>query len=245
MGAAQLILIEGMIGSGKTTTAVRVGDWLARQGEDARVFREGAADHPIRTRAEDRLRAAAGPGPPGPPGRAAGGTAGDSPGGYPGDQWRRLAEGCLRGRPTIILESSFLQNSVMPAFIDDAPARTVSEIFTTIVRQAAPAGPLLVYLRPADIGAAIARVHRVRGEPWSSRNVAFVESSPWARRRGLRGQDAVVRLYQAWEPVAARLYSRYPFPKTMATDPQHDWQETLARIYSSRTPGTTRQHMRT
>jgi predicted kinase len=54
VGAAQLILIEGMIGSGKTTTAMRVGELLARQRENARVFREGAADHPIRTRAEDR-----------------------------------------------------------------------------------------------------------------------------------------------------------------------------------------------
>jgi thymidylate kinase len=38
MGAPRLILIEGMIGSGKTTTALRIGDWLARRGEDARVF---------------------------------------------------------------------------------------------------------------------------------------------------------------------------------------------------------------
>src|ERR1700726_3441741 len=108
-----------MIGSGKTTTAMQVGDWLARQGENARVFREGAADHPIRTRAEDRLRAAAGLRPPGPPGSAADGIEG-SPGNYPGDQWRRLAERCLRDRQAIILESSFLQNSVMPAFIDGA-----------------------------------------------------------------------------------------------------------------------------
>jgi thymidylate kinase len=231
VGAAQLILIEGMIGSGKTTTAIRVGDWLTRHGENARVFCEGAADHPIRTRAEDRLRAAARPQSPGPDGRAEG-TASV----YADDQWRRLAERCLRDRQTIILESSFLQNSVMPAFIDDAPARRVNEIFTRIQCRVAPAEPLLVYLRPADIGAAIARVHRTRGEPWSSRNVTFVENSPWARRRNLRGQDAVAKLYLAWEPVVTQLYSRYPFPKIMVIDPQHDWQATLARICAAVRP---------
>jgi len=142
VGVAQLILIEGMIGSGKTTMAMRVGDWLARRGENARVFCECAADHPIRTRAEDRLRAAAGPQAPGPPGRAGDATAAVSLRAYPAGQWRRLAEGCLRDGQTIILEGSFLQNSVMPAFIDGAPVRTVTEICTTIQRQAAPAEPL-------------------------------------------------------------------------------------------------------
>ena len=30
-----------------------------------------------------------------------------------------------------------------------------------------------------------------------------------------------------------RWYSRYPFPKIMVTDPQHDWQATWTRICES------------
>lgn len=210
-----------MIGSGKTTTAERLGDWLSGRGEDVRAFDEGAADHPIRTRRVDELLGAPAPG---------------DADAYTASQWRRLAERCLRDGQTVILESIFLQNSVMPAFIDGAPAATVTAICAEIQRQAAPAEPFLVYLRPTDIAAAIACVHQARGEPWSSRNLAFVENSPWARRRNLRGRDAVVRLYQAWEPVVGQLYDRYPFGKLMVPDPQHDWPATLRAICAAVRP---------
>jgi hypothetical protein len=48
----------------------------------------------------------------------------------------------------------------------------------------------------------------------------------------------VVELYRAWEPVVTRLFSRYPFPKIVATDPQLDWPGTLARICAAVRPGT-------
>jgi len=221
VAASRLILIEGMIGSGKTTTAERLGDWLSGRGENVRAFGEGAADHPIRTRRVDELLAVPAPG---------------DPGAYSASQWRRLADRCRRREQTVILESIFLQNSVMPAFIDGAPAAAVNQICAEIQRQAAPAEPFLVYLRPTDIAAAIARVHRTRGEPWSSRNLEFVENSPWARRRNLHGRTAVVRLYQAWEPVVSQLYLRYPFGKLMVPDPQLDWPAALQRICAAVRP---------
>jgi len=221
VGAARLILVEGMIGAGKTTTAGHLADWLSRRGEDVRAFDEGDADHPIRTRRVDELLATPAPG---------------DPGAYSAGQWRRLAERCLRDEQTVILESVFLQNSVMPAFIDGAPVAAVTDICAEIQRQAAPAEPFLVYLRPTDIAAAIARVHEARGEPWSSRNVAYVQDCPWARRRNLRGRDAVVRLYQAWDPVVSELFDRYPFPKLMVPDPHHDWPASLRAICAAVRP---------
>jgi hypothetical protein len=224
VSAPRLILIEGMIGAGKTTTAKWLEDWLSRRGEDARAYCEVAADHPVRTRAVDELRAAAREDGP----LADAGTG--EPGVYAVSQWHALAGRCARGRQTVILESTFLQNSVMPAFIDGAPADTVTALFAMIVRQVTPAEPFLVYLRPTDIAAAITRTHHTRGQPWSGRNLAFVDNCPWARLRDLRGLGAVSALYQAWEAVVNLLYDQYPFGKLMLTDPQHDWPAALARI---------------
>src|SRR5947208_17087992 len=94
-----------MIGSGKTTTAGHLADWLARRGEHVRAFDEGSADHPIRTRRVDELLAAPAPGDPGV---------------YSAAQWRRLAERCLRDEKHIICESVFLQNFAMPDLVTGA-----------------------------------------------------------------------------------------------------------------------------
>jgi predicted kinase len=209
----RLVLIEGMIGAGKSTTAERLAACLTDRGEDARAFNELADDHPIRTRAVDLLRGAA--------------PASDAKVYHPG-QWDALADRCTRSSETVIVESTFMQNSVMPHFLGDAPIAVVKEVFAGLAARIAPAAPLFVYLRPSDIAAAIRRVHADRGEPWSSRNYAFVSACRWARRRGLVGEQAVIELYRAWEQVVDELLSMVE--SLLVVDPQRDWAGALRRI---------------
>src|SRR6185295_19868134 len=112
MPARRLILIEGMIGAGKSTTAERLAARLTEDGDAVRAFNEFADDHPIRTRHVDFLLAA-GPAPASA---------------YDAGQWNALADRCARGADTVIIESTFLQNSVMPHFVDDAPVGVVKEV---------------------------------------------------------------------------------------------------------------------
>lgn len=211
----RLILIEGMIGAGKSTTAERLAARLTEDGVDVRAFNEFADDHPIRTRRADVLRDA-GPAPASS---------------YDAGQWNALADRCARGARTVIVESTFLQNSVMPHFVDDAPVGVVKEVFADIAARIAPAAPLLVYLRPSDVADAIRRVHAERGEPWSSRNYAFVSACPWARRRGMVGERAVIELYCAWEQVVDELLTTVE--SVVIVDPQRDWEGVLRRLYDA------------
>jgi hypothetical protein len=222
----RLILIEGMIGAGKSTMAGRVAQSL---GEDVRVYSEFAAGHPIRTKAVDLLRATHiepvwVPGDVGDDGLARDADV------YSVGQWGHLAGRCRREERTVVLESTFLQNSVLPAFVNGAPAGKCAEIAARIECEMAPARPLLAYLRPTDIAAAIHRVHRDRGPEWAAWNAGSVAAFPWARSRDLRGPDAVIALYRAWEDVVDDLFDRYAHPKIMIEDPQDDWDAALRRI---------------
>ena len=211
----QLILIEGMIGAGKSTTAERLAARLRERRRSVRAFHEFADNHPIRTLGVDLVRTGA---------RAPGSV-------YDPGQWHTFADCCAQGTTTVILESTFLQNSMMPLFIDDAPLAAVKELFAEITRRIVPAAPLLVYLRPSDVAAAIRRVHAERGEPWSSRNYAFVSACSWARRRGFIGERAVVELYRAWEQLVDEVLPTVE--SIVVTDPKRDWTGTLQRVYDA------------
>lgn len=230
MAMSRLILIEGMIGAGKSTTAAHVAKWLIDQGEEVRAYHEFADDHPIRIEAVDTLRAAH-PERIAPPDSGAHEPAPD-PAVYAVEQWGALAERCRHGQRTIILESSFLQNSVLPNFTSGAPMDTTRAVFARIETLIAPAHPLLIYLRPSATEQAVKRVHNERGDPWRSWNVASVSNYPWARARGMSGQEAVIALYRAWEQVVDELLDLYSSPKLLLIDPQDDWEGALQRIYA-------------
>ena len=215
MQMRRLILIEGMIGAGKSTTATRLAGMLTERGETVQAYNEFAEDHPIRTRHVDLVRGAS-------PATA---------NSYDAGQWNSLADRCTRVPQTVIVESMFLQNSVMPLFVEGAPIAVVKEAFADIAARIASVAPLLLYLRPTDIANAIRRVHADRGEPWSSRNYAFVSGCPWACRRGLVGERAVVELYRAWEQLVDELL---PSVESMVVrDPQRDWDGALRQIVAA------------
>jgi len=211
----RLVLIEGMIGSGKSTTAERLAARLIEDGAEVHAFNEFADDHPVRTRSVDRLLGV-----------------GEAPtGAYAVEQWNALAERCAGGAETTILESTFLQNTVMPHFVDGEPIAVVEDVFADIAARLAPADPLLVYLRPTDTTGAIRRVHAERGQPWSSRNYAFVSTCPWARQRGLAGERALVELYREWEQIVDRLLPE--IQSLLVVDPQRDWTGALREIHDA------------
>jgi hypothetical protein len=111
-----------MIGSGKSTTAERLAAKLIASGATARAFNEGADDHPVRTRSVDRLL----------------GKEEGHPGAYAAEQWNALAERCTHATGTTIVESTFLQNTVMPHFIDGEPRAVMEAVFADVAARVAP-----------------------------------------------------------------------------------------------------------
>jgi len=230
MAASRLIFVEGMTGAGKSTTAIRIAEWLQECGRSVRCCHEMDDDNPIRTRGVDVMRANH-PHASRPPDLGEDGLARDASV-YAVEQWAALARRAVEGDEVVVLESRYLQNSVQPRYLAGAPSSKVHEGFRKIHDQAASAEPILVYLRPEDVRGHLRRTLEERDSAWSEWLIASFSRYAWARSRGISGEEAVFCFYEDWEAIAAALFDRHRGPKLWIHDPQKHWGDTLEQIRS-------------
>jgi energy-coupling factor transporter ATP-binding protein EcfA2 len=230
-GTPKLVFVEGMPGSGKTTTAKHLAQWLPEQGIATRCFLEMADDNPIRTPGVDLMRSRHPHVRPLPDTDERGLAKDLSVYGF--EQWARLAARAREGSEVLLLESRYLQNSVQMQFLDGASRQTVVATFRTVVAHVGSAPPLLVYLRPTDIRSHWQRTLDTRDAVWAQWVIRGFAGSAWARERSLTGPEAIFAFYEAWEPIALELCELHEGPLLVLQDPERDWAETYVRLQAA------------
>ncbi len=177
-----MILIEGPIGAGKTSLALRLAEVLEAKGLEARAFLEFDPDHPIRTEQVDLLS-----------GRE------PEPKAYGLEPWARLAAQCVVNRGIVLLDATLIQNTLLPAFAAGAPDEQILHLATTRLAAIAKAKPMVVYLHVDDMADHLQRLHRSSAPPWSAGNLAWIDGTAWAQARGQRGMAALIGFHKAWQ----------------------------------------------
>ena len=223
----QLILVEGMTGAGKSTTAKRLDQRLAAHGCEARSFHEFDADNPIRTKSSEAMKKGYekdGPLPipdAGPPGANPFGS----------QQWAELASALVTtpGR-VVILESRYWQNSLFSRWLNGWDVEKLRSYQRRMCEHAAPARPALVALHYDDPAAVMERVFPERKPEWRRWMQGMVSDSAWCRERGLEGSEAVLRVYEAWTPIADALFADHRPHKVRLHDPAADWEAAMCEL---------------
>ena len=178
----QIILIEGPIGAGKTSLALRLAEDLEAKGLEARAFLEFDPDHPIRTEQVDLLS-----------GRE------PEPKAYGLEPWARLTAQCVVNRGIVLLDATLIQNTLLPAFAAGVPEEQILHLATTRLAALAKAKPMVVYLHVDDMADHLERLHRSSTPSWSAGNLAWIDGTAWAQVRGQRGMPALIGFHEAWQ----------------------------------------------
>ncbi len=216
MRQTQLILVEGIPGSGKSTTSQFIAQRIEQQAIPVQWWYEEEAEHPLYVfrdntglqRVMNDLEA----------------------GRYETviddvlAKWRQLTERLQASNDTVVLESCLFGYLTWTLFSfdvsEDRIARYVARI-ETIVR---PLEPVLIFLHQRDPRRSLRRICKNRGDAWKSWFIGRPAECLYGKHRGLNGFDGLVTYWSAYGDVMHRLYNRSMCAKLAIENSVGDWE---------------------
>jgi thymidylate kinase len=207
-----LILIEGIAGSGKSSTAHLVGLHLAKLGYDVQWWFEQDEAHPIypatqrlqydreidageRSAIRDAVLA----------------------------RWRALAASLQGTKKIVLVECGFLQMAIDFHLLLDLPMAEAAEHVLAVEKLIVPLDPLLVLLYEPDVEAGLRRVLTDRTSGWADYLVQVYRQSPYGRRRGICDYEGVIAAIAQTRPHADAIVSRLGLRKLIVETSAGDW----------------------
>jgi hypothetical protein len=186
----KLILVEGMSGSGKSTTSQWLNLTLGRSFPTAWYPEDGEPGglrcyyDPEKQSVEEYGNALV-------------------------SRWSDFLTESFLEEGTWIVESALLQSPIHGLLLRDVDAATIEAIVGRILRVVSSVEPCLIFLRPDDPGEAIRRACRSRYEGLLEEYVQRIERSAFGTHRGLSGFEGLVTFWEQYARIGDVLVDRF------------------------------------
>lgn len=217
----RLVIIEGIMGSGKSTTARWIAARVEEAGLRAVAITERVAPHPLRGTdglehwfqpwldvttegLADRCLA----------------------------KWRSFVGEAQTTETIYAVDGQLFHGDMTNLFLMGASPAALAKYCETVVGIARPLAPLLIYFYQPDITRAIHTIAAERGEEWIKYQVDWKLQTPYSGRLGLAGLDGLVALYKDYRALTDALYSRLDLPKLAIDTSEQAWDVYYEQIHA-------------
>lgn len=215
-----IVIVEGIMGSGKSTTVLRISDRLNALGVSAVGVTEGVNPHPIRFDWDL-------PWVEMPAAQLASSAVA---------RWRDYASYVSTSERISIVDGQLFHGNLTSLFLLDADMDLMFAYIGDVVAAIRPLRPLLIYFHQGDVDQAIRAIAAERGDPWLRYQVDWKLRSPYALRCGLRGLEGLIDLYRDYRRLTDRLYEPLDIAKISIETSRRDWagyEEIIHRVLTS------------
>lgn len=214
----KLILIDGITGSGKSTTAQFLAKQLNENDIKVKWYHEDEYNHPLGyeedvevflSQEESEKFMTTIP-----------------------KLWQQFVDHASENNEVHIIESHLLQDTVRILFQNNLKEERIFNFVDEIEDIIKPLNPVLLYFHQEDAGHSIRKIWNRRGDEWKK---WFVESdiqTPYVKSCGITGEAGVIKLWSDYQWFTNQLFDRYGFDKISIENSAGEWDDYYQRISS-------------
>jgi hypothetical protein len=215
----RLVITEGIMGSGKTTTTRFLAKRLQDDKRRALAVHEGTDPHPVR--ATDDLEHWFQPWLDTTPARLAQRSI---------EKWTVFVETMQADATVPVVDGQLFHGDLTNLFLMEAEVSDIAGYVQTLAKVIAPLNPFVLYFRQEDVAQAIRVVCAERGAKWQDYQIDWKLAAPYCVRRKLSGIEGLIDLYRDYRRLTDQLFDELPLAKLAIENGGRDWPRYQAQI---------------
>lgn len=213
----KLIIVEGLPGSGKSTTAGNVASYLKDAKEKVDLFYENSLDNPVGYiwKYSEILKA----------------IEHSNLEEYPFHSWLNIDN---EDSTTTVLESRLLQNLSLLNILNGGSENLALELPKKVLETVEDYDVRLIFLETSNPQEHFSRIipPRKKNHPnWIPFVVKLFDPQPFLKQRGLSGELGYIAAMSEWEFIQRKIVRALDCKKLILQDPYLNWPASLSKIY--------------
>lgn len=208
----RLMIVEGIMGSGKSTTMRFIAEHLHCAGYQSIPIHERTQPHPVR--ATDELEHWFEPWRDATPQHLATLAL---------NRWTAFVEATRQGTSIPVLDGQLFHGDLTHLLLMEAEPGFIVEYMRELTTVIAPLNPFILYLWQVDVEDAVRTVCAERGSEWIDYQVKWKLAAPYCVRKGFVGLDGLISLYRDYRQLTDAVFSELPLAKLAIENSGRDW----------------------
>ena len=210
----RLIIVEGVMGSGKSTLSAWITRQLCQHGYAAEHVPERFSSHPTSvTRTLPHWR------------KIWLDISNDAFIAQSQANWRKLVESALTSSTIYVFDGQFFHGDMTNLMIANTPRHQLTAYIDSLAEILQPLQPTFIYLYQQDVSQALEGVAHERGASWLRLQIDWKVKSLYGAQHGYQGLAGWLQLYRDFRLLTDELYERLPMRKVAIENSAQEWQQ--------------------
>ncbi|NOR44806.1 MAG: hypothetical protein GQ534_04400 [Candidatus Delongbacteria bacterium] len=208
----KLILVDGITGSGKSTTAHYIARQMKKNGIKVKWLHEEERNHPLAEMQKNK---------------------GESDEDhtkrvlieYP-KKWIDFTNKIKNDEYIYIVESYLFQDMIMfPHFMNDLERQKIKDFSHSILKITSCLNPVLIHFYQKDVEKSLKLNWKRRGNDWTKGFISFFKNTLYCKNRNIKGKKGVIKLWDDFTSLTLELFKEFNYRKIQIENSEHKWEE--------------------